>query len=221
MENLGYIAFLCVVIALGMMVPLMERNARRIVAFLITGMFCCLFVSEANAFFLEMFHRDVTYVTTTITPVTEEVVKALPVLYYAMVISDDRRKLITGSYAVGVGFALLENVIVLIQNIDQVTILWALIRGFGAGLVHGICTVMVGYGISYVRKQKKLFRVGTYALLSVAIIYHAIFNLLVQSRWSYVGILLPVVTYIPAILLLRRSMYWAKREEKKKEEGAV
>ena len=217
MENLSYIAFLCVVIAVGMMVPLMERNARRIVAFLIIGMFCCLFVSEVNTFFLDIFDRDLFYVTTTITPLTEEIVKALPVLYFALVISDDRRTLIMVSYATGVGFALLENVIVLIQNIDQVTIFWALIRGFGAGLVHGICTVMVGYGISYIRKQRKLFRVGTYALLSAATIYHAIYNLLVQSRWSYVGILLPVVTYIPAILLLRRSMYWAKRKEEKGE----
>ncbi|MBQ4046635.1 MAG: PrsW family intramembrane metalloprotease, partial [Lachnospiraceae bacterium] len=202
MENLSYIAFLCVVIALGMMIPLMEKNARKIIIFLIVGMFCCLFVSEVNTFFLELFDRDMIYVTTTVTPITEEIVKALPVLYFAVVISDDRRMLIMIAYAVGVGFALLENIIVLMQNIDQVTVLWALIRGFGAGLVHGICTVMVGYGISYVRQQKKLFRVGTYALLSAAVIYHAIYNILVQSRWSYVGILLPMVTYIPAILLL-------------------
>lgn len=215
MENLSYIAFLCVVIALGMMLPLMEKNARKIIIFLIVGMFCCLFVSEVNTFFLELFDHDMVYVTTTVTPITEEIVKALPVLYFAVVISDDRRMLIMIAYAVGVGFALLENVIVLMQNIDQVTILWALIRGFGAGLVHGICTVMVGYGISYVRQQKKLFRVGTYALLSAAVIYHAIYNILVQSRWSYVGILFPMVTYIPAILLLRRSMNWAKQKEQK------
>ncbi|MGX8714301.1 MAG: PrsW family glutamic-type intramembrane protease [Lachnospiraceae bacterium] len=215
MENLSYIAFLCVVIALGMMIPLMEKNARKIIIFLIVGMFCCLFVSEVNTFFLELFDRDIIYVTTTVTPITEEIVKALPVLYFAVVISDDRRTLIMIAYAVGVGFALLENIIVLMQNIDQVTVLWALIRGFGAGLVHGICTVMVGYGISYVRQQKKLFRVGTYALLSAAVIYHAIYNILVQSRWSYVGILLPMVTYIPAILLLRRSMNWAKQKDHK------
>lgn len=86
--------------------------------------------------------------TTTLTPILEEIVKALPILHFALVITDDRRTLITVSYALGVGFALLENIIVLIQSIDKVTVLWALLRGFGAGLVHGICTVMVGYGIS-------------------------------------------------------------------------
>ena len=61
---------------------------------------------------------------------------------------DDRRTLISCAYAVGVGFALLENIVILIQNIEQVSIFWALVRGFSSGLVHGVCTVMVGYGIS-------------------------------------------------------------------------
>lgn len=206
MDNLSYIAFLCIAVALGMMLPLMEQRTRRIVLFMIMGMFCCLFVSELNSIVLRAFGGDVLYVTTTVTPVMEEIVKALPILYYAIVISDDQRRLIGSSYALGVGFALLENVIVLMQHIDEVTIPWALIRGFGAGLVHGLCTVMVGFGISYVRRQRKLFRVGTYALLTAAIIYHAIYNLLVQNRLQIAGILLPVLTYIPAVWLLDKSL---------------
>lgn|GEM_PF-5871770 len=48
MDNLSYIAFLCIVIALGMMLPLMERSARLIGIFLIVGMFCCLFYLGAQ-----------------------------------------------------------------------------------------------------------------------------------------------------------------------------
>ena len=206
MDNLSYIAFLCIVIALGMMLPLIEKMTRKIVIFIIVGMFCCLFVSELNSIILRFFDEDMLYVTTTITPIMEEIIKALPILYFAVVISDDRRTLIMCSYSVGVGFALMENLIVLMQNISEVTILWALIRGFGAGLVHGLCTVMVGYGISYVRKKKKLFRCGSYALLTSASIYHAVYNLLVQSKYQYAGILLPICTYIPAILLLKKSL---------------
>ncbi|MBP5208603.1 MAG: PrsW family intramembrane metalloprotease, partial [Clostridia bacterium] len=99
------------------------------------------------------------------------------------------------------GFALLENVVILTQNVENVTIFWALVRGFGSGLVHGICTVMVGWGVSYVKKRRKLFYCGTFALLSSAIIYHATYNLLVQSKYQYVGIVLPIVTYIPVLLL--------------------
>jgi Na+/H+ antiporter NhaC len=55
---------------------------------------------------------------------------------------------------------------------------------------------MVGWGVSYVKKRRKLFYCGTFALLSSAIIYHATYNLLVQSKYQYVGILLPIVTKV-------------------------
>ena len=205
MDNLTYIAFIAMTVSLGLMLPLMEKKVRRLVIFMIVGMFSCLFVSELNHILLDAYNNDMFYVTTTITPVTEEIVKALPILYFAIVITDDRRVLIPNAFAVGVGFALLENVVILTQNVDNVTILWAFVRGFGSGLVHGICTVMVGWGISYIRKRRKFFYCGTFALLSAAIIYHATYNLLVQSAYQYVGILLPLLTYIPILYFLKKN----------------
>lgn len=205
MDNLTYIAFIAVTVSLALMLPLMEKKLRRLITFMIVGIFCCLFVSELNNILLEAFRNDMFYVTTTITPVTEEVVKMLPILFLAIVISDDRRVIIPNAFAVGVGFALLENVVILTQNVENVTILWAFVRGFGSGLVHGICTVMVGWGISYIKKRRKFFYCGTFALLSAAITYHAIYNLLVQSDYQYVGIVLPILTYIPIIFFLKKK----------------
>ena len=205
MDNLTYIAFIAMTVSLGLMLPLMEKKVRRLVIFMIVGMFSCLFVSELNHILLDAYNNDMFYVTTTITPVTEEIIKALPILYFAIVITDDRRVLIPNAFAVGVGFALLENVVILTQNVENVTILWAFVRGFGSGLVHGICTVMVGWGISYIRKRRKFFYCGTFALLSAAIIYHATYNLLVQSAYQYVGILLPLLTYIPILYFLKKN----------------
>ena len=205
MDNLTYIAFIAVTVSLALMLPLMEKKLRRLITFMIVGIFCCLFVSELNNILLEAFRNDMFYVTTTITPVTEEVVKMLPIIFLAIVISDDRRIVIPNAFAVGVGFALLENVVILTQNVENVTILWALVRGFGSGLVHGICTVMVGWGISYIKKRRKFFYCGTFALLSAAITYHAIYNLLVQSDYQYVGIVLPLLTYIPIIFFLKKK----------------
>ena len=65
-----------------------------------------------------------------------------------------------------------------------------------------ICAA-VGYGMSFVKKKKKLFYCGTFSLLMLAIIYHGIFNMLVQSEeLKYFGFLLPVATYIPLIASL-------------------
>ena len=205
MDNMTYVAFIAVTVSLALMLPLMEKKLRRLVVFMITGIFSCLFVSELNNILLEAFRNDMFFVTTTITPVTEEIVKMIPILFLAIVVSDERRIVIPNAFAVGVGFALLENVVILTQNVENVTILWALVRGFGSGLVHGICTVMVGWGISYIKKRRKFFYCGTFALLSAAIIYHAIYNLLVQSEYQYVGIVLPILTYIPIICFLRKK----------------
>ena len=73
----------------------------------------------------------------------------------------------------------------------------ALIRAFGAGLMHGMCALLVGVGISFVKKQRKLFVVGAFGLLSTAIVYHGIYNILIQSQYSIAGALLPMATYIP------------------------
>ena len=205
MDNLTYIDFIAITVSLALMLPLMKKELRRLVIFMITGIFACLFVSEINNLLLKAFNNDIFFVTTTITPVTEEIVKMLPILFFAIVVSDEKSTLIPISFAVGVGFALLENVVILTQNVESVTIFWALVRGFGSGLVHGICTVMVGWGISYIKKRRKFFYCGTFALLSSAIIYHAIYNLLVQSQYQYVGILLPTITSIPVILFLRKK----------------
>lgn len=206
MDNLTYIVFISLTVSLGLMLPLMEKKTRRIGIFMIVGIFSCLFISEINSILLKLFDNDFYRVTTTVTPVTEEIIKLLPILYYAINISDDRRTLVTSAFAVGVGFALQENIVILTQNVENVTIFWALVRGFGSGLVHGICTVMVGWGISYIKKRRKLFYCGTFALLSTAIIYHATYNLLVQSKYQYIGVLLPILTYIPLLLIVRPKL---------------
>jgi hypothetical protein len=73
----------------------------------------------------------------------------------------------------------------------------AVIRAFGTGLMHGMCTLLVGVGISFASKRSKIFVVGTFALLSTAITYHGIYNMLVQSDFEVIGFLLPMATYIP------------------------
>lgn len=114
------------------------------------------------------------------------------------------------SILVGVGFAVLENAFILGGAASSVSVINALIRGFGAGMMHGVCTLAVGYGMTFVHTKRKLFYTGTTALLAVAMIYHSVYNSLVQSEHQLVGFLLPVITFIPVLVLLNKT------EEKKK-----
>ena len=203
MANLIYILFICMLAPLLLTLPLMKGASRRVMLYLIIGICVSLFISEINGRILIAFNNQMILVTTTFTPITEEIIKALPVLIYAFLFSDDREKLLPLAFATGIGFALFENTVILVQSIDNVSILWAIIRGFSTALMHGICTAAVGYGMSFVRKKKKLFVSGTFALLAFAVIYHGLFNMLVQSKnLQYVGFFMPAVTYIPLIIYL-------------------
>ncbi len=199
MDNIIYILFVSIAIPIMLMTILIEKKARFPLIFMLVGIFVSVFASEVNGLLAGMLSMDMYSITTIVTPVTEELLKALPILYYALVISDKREKLFTASMATGIGFAVLENAFYLL-NYPNFVMLSAVIRAFGAGLMHGMCTLLVGVGISFVKKKSKLFAVGTFGLLSTAIVYHGIYNILIQSEYSIVGALLPIATYIPFIV---------------------
>ena len=147
--------FVCVSIPLVMMVLLIEKRARFPIVFMLIGIFVSVFASELNGFLKNVLAMDMYSIVVTVTPITEEVLKALPVLYYAVVISDKKEKLFTAAMALGIGFAVLENAYYLI-NSESFNMLKAVVRAFGAGLMHGMCTLLVGVGISFVKKKRKL-----------------------------------------------------------------
>lgn len=196
MDNIIYILFVSIFIPIMLMAMLVEKKARLPIMFLLVGIFVSVFASEVNGVLSQVLAMNMYSITTIVTPITEEILKALPILYYAVVVSDKRETLFTASMATGIGFAILENAFYLL-NYPNFSMLSAIIRAFGAGLMHGMCTLLVGVGISFVKKQKKLFAVGSFGLLSTAIVYHGIYNILIQSEYSLVGGLLPIATYIP------------------------
>lgn len=200
MDNITYILYICFVIPMALSLFIMEKKSRLVVGFVLLGTTVCLFASELNTHIYFGTDKDMLYYTTTVAPVIEEILKALPILFYALYISDDRQKLAQSAFAVGLGFAIMENVIMITQNLYSIDIKWAIMRGFGASLMHSICTVVVGIGISFVRKKKKLFYCGTLSLLMLAITYHSIYNTLVMSPHKYYGIILPICTYIPLLI---------------------
>lgn len=194
--NVIYILFVAIFIPILLMTLLVEKKSRFPLIFVLVGIFVSVFASEVNGLLSKCLPMDTYSITTIVTPVTEEFLKALPILYYALMISDKREKLFTASMATGIGFAVLENAYCLLND-PYFTMITAVIRAFGAGLMHGMCTLLVGVGISFVKRRSKLFAVGTFGLLSTAIVYHGIYNILIQSKYSIVGALLPIMTYIP------------------------
>ena len=221
MENISYIVFICFALPFMLGIPIVRKRTRLVLLFTFIGMCCCLFISEINGLLNKLINQDLFYLTTNITPMTEELIKALPILIYALFISSERQTLLTIAFMTGLGFALLENSTILVETVLQqgsVDILWALIRTLGAGLLHSLCTTAVGVGISFIRDQKKMFLCGSFALLSMAIVYHSVYNTLIQSDYKYLGAAMPMITYMVVIVIL--VIVYKKRIHKKTKETA-
>ena len=204
-----------------MMLLLLNKNVRPLVGYMIIGMFITLFTSEINSIILAAFDNDKIYVTTVVTPMIEEISKAIPILFYVYVFYDgEREKLLQLALVTGIGFALFENTVLIVQNVDSVTLGWSLARGFSTALMHGVCTMLVAFGMSFIKDNKKLAYCGTFAILMFVVIYHGIFNALVQSEYKYIGIVLPVITYTP-FLIRQIFIYLRRKKEDKQADNAT
>ena len=221
MENIAYIVFICFALPFILGIPIVQNRTRLVLLFTFIGMCCCLFISEVNGLLSLAIGEDMYYITTNITPLTEELIKALPVLLFAVFISSERQTLLTIAFMTGLGFALLENSTILVETAitqGSVGILWALIRTLGAGLLHSLCTTSVGVGISFIRDHKKFFICGSFALLSQAIVYHSIYNSLIQSDYKYFGAAMPMATYLVIVAVL---VFIYKKHEKDQEKKEI
>jgi len=198
---------ICMVVPLLLLMTMLNKQSRLLLGFVLGGMVLAVCAYEINSLVCTLFQLSGQELSITAAPMIEEILKALPVLYFAILVSDDRKLVLQLAMASGIGFAILENAFLMITYVDQVDIGWAIVRGVSASLSHGICTMIVGCGIVFVRKQKKLFYTGTFALLAAAMTLHAIFNLLLQSPFDYVALALPIILYsIYWIVKLQRDM---------------
>lgn len=196
--------FISLVIPMFLMMLVLQGEAKIRMMFIFFGLFSCFFCANINGAILELVNMSQYDMTYMVTPIVEEIIKAVPILVYAFFFNPNRRSILECSILLGIGFGMLENAFIMLQ-LQTASVGLALIRGFGAGLVHGLSTLLVGYGISFVHLRRKLFFVGTYGLLLTAIIYHACYNLLIQSAWDFFGILITVIPYIAILLVSNRT----------------
>ena len=188
---------------MALMLLLLDKKPRTTMLYMLIGQVMCLLAAQlnyliSNGIFTSEY--NVYVVTVTVTPIVEEILKAIPVIYFGFVISNKKENLLNVAMALGIGFAILENLNILVADAQSVSIAWALVRGFSSALLHGICTSLVGFGVSYVKTRKKLFYTGTFALLTMAIIIHGLFNAFIQSDYAFIGIILPILIYAPFVI---------------------
>ena len=217
MVQMILILFICITIPVFMSLFVLKKNSRISMLFFLIGIFVCLFAAYLDGFLESVTELGRFHMTYTVTPVVEELMKAFPLILYCQLFEPNKRSLLEASIMIGIGFSVLENAYILASNVESVTLAWALVRGIGAGMMHGLCTLMIGYGLTYVRIRKKLAFTGTIGLLMLAMMYHASYNLLIQSDYKFYGIIMPLVTFIPIVFIRSRGRKRLPQSESKGE----
>ncbi len=162
---------------------------------LIAGV-CFLF----NTTLFGILRRDLSFYSRAIAPAIEEGFKALAIVYF---IRSNRIGFVIDAaiagFAVGAGFAFVENIYYLSLLPNPHLLLW-LIRGFGTAMMHGGATAifaMISKNVSDLHPKSKIwvFLPG----LIVAFAIHAFFNQFVLS--PYVMTLLQLVS-LPLLMMI-------------------
>ena len=90
MDTLIYILFISIFFPLFLMMLLVEKKARLPIIFVLVGIFVSVFASEVNGLLLRSLNLSRYDATITLAPVTEELLKAFPILFFAIVFTDKK-----------------------------------------------------------------------------------------------------------------------------------
>ena len=178
---------------------------RLAIAGLLVGMTMCLLSAYVSSFIAQAIGLDAVRAAVEVAPTVEEVAKLLPLLFYLVVFNPEEEDVDLAFIVVAVGFATMESAFYLGDSgiSDPVTLL---LRGLGTAMMHVVCGVVVGYGLTRAWKHLWLRAAGTFGLLCLAMTYHGIFNLLVAAGGAarVAAVVLPLVTFAAVFAVRRR-----------------
>lgn len=189
--------FICIAAPLLVAALVLGPRYYRVFFFCLAGMAAGLLSAYINSFFVRVYAADLIDATTQIAPVVEGIMKLLPLLFYLLVFEPKARDIGLAVIVIATSYATFENIIYLIHN-GAADLSFLLIRGFGTGAMHIVSGAIVGYGLIYVWPRVWLRVAGTFGLLCAAIIFHAIYNLLIAygDSTQYIAYALPILTIL-------------------------
>ena len=204
MEFLNLYLYLSIAVPLSVVLIMSKSKTKSLVCFVIIGLTVALFCGEVNGAVSGLLPYSKEAYVTTFSPMIEELLKMLPIFVCSFTLKPTRQDIIERSIAVGVGFAILENASVFASSALQIDILMVILRAFGAGMMHVMTMLFVGFGLSFVYDKRKLFLSGSIGLIATAIIYHSIYNYLVCCGYYIAGFLMPTLIFIPSMLFIKK-----------------
>lgn len=155
-------------------------------------------------------------------PVVEEFLKALPLIYFLISKKDLKYSVFYFAMASGIGFSIQENYLYLFENYGNSVspITFIIIRSVTTCIMHGMSVAILGYGIQIIRKIRIFTLPVLFGLFSLAVTFHALYNLYVDSSIKLIGLLLPILLYLTGVLIVKEENPPEISQSDIKKEGA-
>ena len=196
---------LCIAIPLLLAAFFTRGQTRSFVTALLLGMVTCLLSSYISGYFTLLGELTPKDSALYISPIVEEIMKSLPLLFCMLVFRPGELELSVFGIGLGIGFATFENCCYLLASGAQ-SLGYTLVRGLAVGVMHIVCMIALSLALIMVRRFRVFTLAGVAGTLSLSVTFHALYNLMVSvpGITTYVGYTLPLLT---AILF-----YWPYRK---------
>ena len=195
----------CMAVPLLLTLFFVRGNARQFVLNFLLGMAACLLGAYVSGFVDAAAGLGMEDTAVFISPVTEEIMKFLPLLFYFLMFEPEDDRLFHAALGVGAGFASFENVCSMISSGTE-NLGFLLIRGLAVGVMHIVSVFALALGLVIAKRFKALRLASMAGALSLSMLFHGIYNLLVSQPGitSVIGYILPVATALILLLAYRR-----------------
>jgi len=198
---------LCIAVPLAVTLFFIKGDARRFMAALLIGMVLCLISAYITGFLSTLSELSAEDISIYISPVVEELIKLLPLLFILFVFDPSDDKIFLFAVALGAGFATLENCCYILTS-GAGRLSYILIRGLAVGVMHVVSLLELAFGIVLIRRFRIVSFAGILGALSLSMTFHGLYNLLVSKHgaFSYIGYAMPLAVGAVLYFAFRRFM---------------
>lgn len=196
---------LCVAIPLLIILIFVKGNVRQFIGAVLVGMIIGLLSSYVIRLVNLINDLGETATMVYLAPITEELLKILPLLLFLVLFEPESKLFMLTSIAIGAGFAIFDNCFYLLGSGDGNLIL-VIIRSLSVGVMHIVSILALSLWLVILRRRKMLTVPTVLGAVALPTAFHALYNLLAsrQGASSIIGYILPIVTAVFLIFLYRR-----------------
>lgn len=199
---------ICIAMPLLITLLFLRDRIRLFIAAFLAGMCVCLLAAYVGGYISYISLMSTEDVQVYISPVIEEAMKFLPILLYLMLIEPENEDMFISCLGMGAGFATFENCCYILSSGADV-LPYILIRGMSVGVMHIVSVLTFTVGLILARRFKVLTLAAVLGAVSLSMIFHGLYNLLVSEPGisSYIGYALPIITAAFLYALYRRARF--------------